>query len=102
MEQRIMIIRIIFILLALWSLSLTGCANPAILQKCPAYFQKNIGEVKQQPLNPLGLIFRGLVQTTDPDGTIYLYLLADNNVLLEESFHSFEIRAGHSLSLIHI
>lgn len=96
MEQRIMIIRIIFILLALWSLSLTGCANPAILQKCPAYFQKNIGEVKQQPLNPLGLIFRGLVQTTDPDGTIYLYLLADNNVLLEESFHSFEIRAGHS------
>ena len=91
-----MIIRIIFILLALWSLSLTGCANPAILQKCPAYFQKNIGEVKQQPLNPLGLIFRGLVQTTDPDGTIYLYLLADNNVLLEESFHSFEIRAGHS------
>jgi len=75
---------------------LTGCVNQACLDTCPAYFKENIGQVKYQPWNPLGLLFRGLVQTTDPNGTIYLYILADDDVLLEEAFHSFEIRAGHN------
>ena len=74
----------------------TGCANPDILQKCPVYFQKNIGEVSYEPLNPLGLIFKDLVFPNDPEGTIHLYLLCDNDGLLEAAFHSFEIRAGHS------
>ena len=60
------------------------------------YFQENIGPISFEPLNLLGLLFRGLVDVQDPNGTIHLYITADNDVLMEEAFHSFEIRAGHS------
>ena len=73
-----------------------GCTNYSVLDGCPEYLKANIGEIRNEPLNPLGLLFKGLVNPKDPNGTIYLYLLADNDTLLEEAFHSFEIRAGHN------
>ncbi|KKL81748.1 hypothetical protein LCGC14_1991700, partial [marine sediment metagenome] len=69
-----------------------GCVNYSVLDDSPEYFRANIGPIHQELLNPLGLVFKGMVKTNDPEGTIHLYLLADNDTLLEEAFHSFEIR----------
>ena len=74
----------------------SGCASRSALDSCPQYFRDNIGEIKRQPLNPLGIFFNGVVNIENPDGTIHLYLLAGNKTLLEEAFHSFEIRAMHN------
>jgi hypothetical protein len=74
----------------------SGCASRSALDTCPQYFRDNIGEIKRQPLNPLSLLFNGVVNAENPEGTIHLYLLADNKTLLEEAFHSFEIRAMHN------
>jgi hypothetical protein len=71
----------------------SGCASRSALDTCPQYFRDNIGQIKYQPLNPLGVFFNGVVNTENPDGTIHLYLLAGKKTLLEEAFHSFEIRA---------
>ena len=94
--MRVIIHITLFIIGLLIGFFLLGCYNPAVLEKCPVYFQENIGEISYEPLNPLGLLFRGLVDVQDPNGTIHLYITADNDVLLEEMFHSFEIRAGHN------
>lgn len=75
---------------------IAGCANYSALDSCPEHFRANIGQIHTEPLNPLGLFFKGMVSPRDPNGTIYLYFLADNDTLLEEAFHSFEIRAGHN------
>jgi len=77
---------------------LTGCANYSVLETCPEYLRANIGEIRTEPLNPLGLLFTGMVSPKDPNGTIHLYLFAGDNTLLEEAFHSFEIRAGYHRS----
>jgi hypothetical protein len=84
--------RIIIIALALVS----GCASRSALETCPQYFQDNIGQIKRQPLHPLSIFFNGVVNMENPEGTIHLYLLADKKTLLEEAFHSFEIRAMHN------
>jgi len=74
----------------------SGCASRSALNSCPQYFRDNIGQIKYEPLNPLGVFFNGVVNAENPDGTIHLYLLAGKKTLLEEAFHSFEIRAMHN------
>ncbi|OHB74429.1 MAG: hypothetical protein A2Z25_21510 [Planctomycetes bacterium RBG_16_55_9] len=74
-----------------------GCMNQEkidrVLAELPPYMHRNIGEVKYEPLSPLGLLLAGQVLETDPSATIHLYAFADEDVLKHEAFHSFEILA---------
>ncbi len=82
-----------YLAILILALATTGCVKYSVLNTCPEYFRANIGEIRREPLNPLGLFFKGMVSHNDPAGTIHLYLFADSHTLLEEAFHSFEIRA---------
>ena len=86
MKQSILLLVLLF----------SGCVNYTVLDDSPGYFRENIGPIHQELLNPLGLFFKGMVNPKDPNGTIHLYLLADSDTLLEEAFHSFEIRLGNN------
>ena len=74
----------------------SGCASRSALDNCPQYFRDNIGQIKHQPFHPLSIFFNGVVNMENPEGTIHLYLFAGKKTLLEEAFHSFEIRAMHN------
>jgi len=77
-----------------------GCMNQTnidrALAELPPYMRENIGPVKYEPLSPLSLILAGQVIETDPTATIYLYALADGDVLKHEAFHSFELLSMHN------
>ena len=64
------------------------------IAKCPQYFQDNIGTIKIEPLSPWSIIFKGYVNVDEPDCPVHLVALADKDTVLEEAFHSFELRAG--------
>ena len=81
--------------LLLFVLLFCGCVNHNVLDNCPKYFRGNIGPIHQELLSPPGLFFTSMVSRKVPNGTTHFCLLADNNTLLEEAFHSFEIRAGN-------
>lgn len=89
-----------YLSLSIILMACTGCMNQAridrALAELPPYMRENIGPVKYQPLSPLSLILAGQVIETDPTATIYLYALADEEVLKHEAFHSFELLAMHN------
>jgi len=86
--------------ICLLAMFLSGCMSQRTVEKelarCPEYFRNNIGQVKLEPLSPLGVIFKGYVSVKDKDGPIHLLPLANRDTVLEEAFHSFELRAGHN------
>ena len=64
-----------------------------IISETPEYFQKNIGPVKVEPLNPLGIFFAGYVfPKYERDCPIHALVLANKDTVYEEAFHSFEWR----------
>ena len=84
-------------LLPLLLLLLSGCVSHEMAQReiarCPEYFQGNIGEIKIEPLSPWSIVFKGYVHVDEPNCPSHLLALADKHTLLEEAFHSFELRA---------
>lgn len=79
-------------------LLLSGCMSHEMVHKelaqCPQYFQDNIGEIKIEPLSLLSIIFKGYVHVDEPNCPVHLLALGNKDTLLEESFHSFELRTG--------
>ena len=77
---------------------LSGCMTTErvqnILEPLPQHFRANVGEIKVEPLNPLGLLLKGYVPVKKGEHPVYLLLLASNDTVLEEAFHSFELRTG--------
>lgn len=84
--------------LAALLLLLSGCMSHEIAQReiaqCPQYFQDNIGEIKIEPLSPWSIIFKGYVHVDEPNCPVHLLALANKDTVLEEAFHSFELRTG--------
>jgi hypothetical protein len=78
----------------------TGCMTQKkidrVLTELPPFMRKNIGQVKYEPFSPLSLALAGQVIETDPTATIYLYALANEEVLKHEAFHSFELLAMYN------
>jgi hypothetical protein len=79
-------------------LFLAGCMNPQRASKqilrCPEYMRDNVGQVKFE-MSPAALFMYGFVHPNEPGCPIHLLPFADSDVVLEEAFHSFEMRAGN-------
>jgi len=60
-------------LLSITILFFAGCASSEkVLSKTPDYFQRNIGEVKNE-ISPLGFIVKGYVKSDESGCPIHLY-----------------------------
>lgn len=93
--MNLIMIKYLVILLLFVSGCLSREAIDQEISKLPIYMQENIGEVKYQPLSFNGISWLGRT-TLDMEGTVYLYGLADKQVLRHELFHSFETRMKYT------
>lgn len=83
--KKLLIISLIF---------LQGCVSYQTidreLSKCPEYFRQNTGK---PVIKLVSFRYSGYVRTDKPDEFVIFRLNANKDVILEESFHSFELLA---------